>query len=76
MAPKLSKSELIELVDKLLRAEASEEEEFQWLELIKGNVPDPNVIGLIYWSNRYGLSEEPSAEAIVEKALSYKPIAL
>ncbi|RRR72241.1 MAG: hypothetical protein EI684_10370 [Candidatus Viridilinea halotolerans] len=76
MTPKLNKSELIELVDKLLQAEGSEEEEAQWLELIKRNVSDPNVIGLIYWSNQYGLSEEPSAKEIVEKAISYKPIAL
>lgn len=76
MAQKLSKDELVDLVARLLRAEGSEEETLQWLELIEQNVPDPNVQGLIYWPNRYGLDNEPSAEEIVEKALSYQPIRL
>jgi hypothetical protein len=76
MVKKLSKSELVELVARLLRAEGSEEEECEWLELIERNVPHPEVAGLIYWPDQYGLSEEPSAEEIVEKALKYKPLAL
>jgi hypothetical protein len=76
MTQKLSKNELVGLVAKLLRAEGSEEETLQWLKLVEQNVPDPNVQGLIYWPSRYGLDDEPTAEKIVEKALSYHPIAL
>lgn len=76
MMQKLSKSELVDLVAKLLGAEGSEEETLRWLELVEQSVSDPNVQGLIYWPNRYGLSGEPSAEEIVERALNYQPIAL
>lgn len=76
MATKLSKSELVELVAKLLRADGSEEEQSQWIRLVESNVPDPHVQDLIFWPSRCGLGEDPSAEEIVEKALSYKPIAL
>lgn len=76
MTQKLSKHELIALVTKLLRAEGSDDEIHQWLELVERNVPHPEVQNLIYWSNRYGLGDSPSAEDIVEQALSYKPIIL
>jgi hypothetical protein len=41
------------------------------MTLLEENVPDPEVSNLIYWND-----EELTAEKIVDKALSYKPIQL
>ncbi|MDP9313661.1 MAG: hypothetical protein M3R24_22740 [Chloroflexota bacterium] len=76
MVTKLSKAELITLVDRLLQAEGTAEETLEWLNLIERNVPSPHVQGLIYWPHRYGLGDTPTAEEIVEKALRCKPILL
>jgi hypothetical protein len=76
MLQTLNRAELIELVAKLLRAEGTQEETLEWIRLVEHNVPDPHVQNFIYWSNKYGLGDDPSAEEIVDKALSYKPIAL
>lgn len=76
MQQKLSKAELVDLVNRLLRAEGTREETQVWLETIEANVPYPNMQGLIYWPDSHGLGENPTAEEIVEKALNYKPILL
>ncbi|MDO7904967.1 hypothetical protein Q5741_00900 [Paenibacillus sp. JX-17] len=68
---KLSKEEMIIIVQKLLNGEGSEEEEHQWMEKIEFSVPCPDISNLIYWPE-----EELSAKEIVEKALSYKIIQL
>lgn len=74
MQQNLSKAELVNLVTKLLQVEGTQEEMLVWLETIEKNVPDPNVQGLIYWPDRHGLGQTPTAEEIVDKVLSYKPI--
>ncbi|KAB8141079.1 hypothetical protein F8S13_21420 [Chloroflexia bacterium SDU3-3] len=74
MKQKLDRAQIVFLVDKLLKAEGTASEMGDWLELVKANVPDPGIQGLIYWPNHYGLGDNPSAEEIVDKALSYKPI--
>ncbi|MGO4109711.1 bacteriocin immunity protein [Paenibacillus sp. YAF4_2] len=67
----LIKEELIELVRKIMNVEGSEEEIDNMIELLKSNVPHPEVSDLIYWNEK-----ELTAEQVVEQALSYKPIRL
>ena len=67
----LNKEELIELVRKIMNVEGSEEEIDNMIELLKSNVPHPDVSDLIYWNEN-----ELTAEQVVKQALSYKPIQL
>ena len=76
MANKLSKRALIELVEKIIRVQGTEEEVNEWVHLFEQNVLHPEASGLIFWSSDYGLGRSPSAEEIVEAALNYKPIQL
>jgi len=76
MTEPLSRVELIELVEKIMHGEGTEEETNEWLELIKANVPDPEVSDLIFWPDVRGLPDNLTAEQIVDMAVSYKPIAL
>ncbi|GMK38553.1 hypothetical protein PCCS19_16070 [Paenibacillus sp. CCS19] len=64
---KPTKEELIEIVQKIMCAEGSEEELDSLILLLEQNVPHPNVSDLIFWNE-----EELSAEDVVEQALSYK----
>ncbi|GAA3933498.1 hypothetical protein [Litoribacillus peritrichatus] len=68
---KLNKEELIALVQKIMDCTGSEEEQNEDLYLLQNNVPHPEVTDLIFWHR-----PELSAEEVVEKALSYKPIQL
>ena len=67
----MTKEELINLVTKIMDPDnpASEEEIDSLIETLENNVPDPNVTDLIYWANN-------SPTQVVEKALSYKIVAL
>ncbi len=76
MAEQLTKTELVELVQKLINADGTEEEIDAWLRLVESSVPDPDVSNIIYWPNVRGLPDDLTAEQIVEMALSYKPILL
>jgi hypothetical protein len=71
MLKKLSKGELIILVQKIIDCDYTEKQINEMIKTLGENVPDPEVINLIYWNN-----ENLTAEQIVEKALSYKPIEL
>lgn len=68
---KLTREELISLVNKIVECEGSEEEINKMIEVIEKNVPHPEVSDLIYWNE-----EELTSEQIVDKALKYKPIQL
>lgn len=59
------------LVTSIMEAHGSEAEVDAMLDLLRKNVPDPNVSDLIY-------SAEPelTAEQVVGTALEYKPFAL
>ncbi len=65
----LNRNELIELVSKIIAVEGTEEEIDEMLNLFEKNVPDPEAVDYIYYT-------ELSPEEIVDKALSYKPIIL
>jgi hypothetical protein len=76
MADKLSKEQLVGLVERIINAEGTEKEINEWVELFACSVPDPEASDLIFWPSTRGLGSNPSAEEIVEKALNYKPIHL
>ncbi|MDO4773077.1 MAG: bacteriocin immunity protein [Bacillota bacterium] len=68
---KLTREKIISLVSKIVECEGTEEEINEMLEIVKDNVPHPEVSDLIYWNEEY-----LSPEQIVDKALAYKPIQL
>ena len=68
---KLTRDELINLVNKIVECKGSEEEINKMIEVLEKNVPNPEVSDLIYWNE-----EELTSEQIVDKALKYKPIQL
>ena len=78
MRDKLEQDQLILLVERIRRAEGTEDEEGQWLDLIDQSVPAPTgyVSDLIFWPSNHGYTEEPSSQEIIDRALSYKPICL
>jgi hypothetical protein len=68
----MDKEELIKLVERLQTADfASDEEGSELLQILERNVIHPAVANLIFWN-----APELSAEEIVKRALSYKPIPL
>ena len=71
MEKKLSRLELIELVDKIMKSKGTEEEIDNMIEELEKNVPHPEVSDLIFWNE-----EELTPEQIVDIALAYKPIQL
>ena len=62
---------LINLVNKIVECEGSEEEIDEMIDMVKKNVPYPDISDLIYWNE-----EELTPEQIVDKALEYKPMQL
>jgi hypothetical protein len=68
---KLSKNELIQLVEKIMNTVGTEEELDEMLLLLKGSVPHPEVSDLIFWNDK-----DLTAEEIINEALTYKPIIL
>lgn len=70
MNDKLSREELIKLVEKIIACEGTEEEIDNMIKQFDDNVPHPEVNNLIYWG------EEKTAKQIVDIALNYKPIIL
>jgi hypothetical protein len=78
----MTREELIELGYKLKNFKGSEEEHCYLLNLFSENVPHPNGSALFYYPEHYNARRDnlskynPTVEEIVDKALSYKPIAL
>ncbi|MFD1886772.1 hypothetical protein [Paenibacillus wenxiniae] len=71
MPPSLSRTELIELVQRILDGEGSEQQQDEWLDLLIRQVPHPEVSNLIFWND-----EDWTAAQIVDEALAYRPIVL
>lgn len=71
MIEKLTREELISLVSKIVECEGTEEEIDEMIEIVKNNVPHPEVSDLIYWNE-----EDLTPEQIVDIAIAYKPIQL
>ena len=74
----LDRQQLISLVEKIMRGEGSEEEIAMWRTLIDRSVPCPDgyVFDLIFYPHSNGLEGNPTAQEMVDRALSYKPIQL
>jgi uncharacterized delta-60 repeat protein len=72
----VSRSELVELVKRLMAGSfASEEEEDRAVVEFASRVPHPNASDLIFhWDSEF--DSEPTAEQIVDRALSYRAIEL
>ena len=71
MKMKLSREELIALVETILRCEATEEVLDEKYELLEKNLIDPELGNYMYWSK-----VEMTPEEIVDKALAFEPIIL
>ncbi|WP_299514174.1 bacteriocin immunity protein [uncultured Rummeliibacillus sp.] len=67
MSKKLSKEELIELVNKICNPKLSDEEISGYIDILEDNVPHPAPSDLIFWNE-----EDLSAEEVVNIALTYK----
>ncbi|MEU9699515.1 MULTISPECIES: bacteriocin immunity protein [unclassified Streptomyces] len=70
--PDLTRDELIRLVEEIMEDEGSEDEADARIEKLKQNVRHPRVTDLIF----YPENGEPTAEQVVDAALSYRPIEL
>ncbi|PFZ79466.1 hypothetical protein COL82_06665 [Bacillus toyonensis] len=71
MLKKLTREELINLVSKIVESEGTEEEINEMIEIVKRNIPHPELSDLIYWND-----EDLTPEQIVDIALAYTPIQL
>ncbi|WP_411343859.1 hypothetical protein ACE3MZ_20000 [Paenibacillus sp. WLX1005] len=67
----LDREQLIALVQRIMDGEGSEGEQDEWLELLRRQVPHPEVSNLIFWDER-----DLTAEQIVDEALNYRAILL
>ncbi|CAN7438447.1 bacteriocin immunity protein [Peribacillus frigoritolerans] len=67
MSKKLSKEELVELVNKICNPQLSDEEVSEYIEILEDNIPHPAPSDLIFWND-----EDLSPEEVVEIALAYK----
>jgi hypothetical protein len=74
----LNKQQLISLVREIMQGEGDEQHIKEWGDLLERSTPCPvgHVFDLIFYPHWHDLGSTPTAEEIVEKALSYKPIQL
>jgi len=66
---KMTREQLIELVTRIVNCDGTEQEIDEMISVLTENVQDPEVTDYIYY-------DEKTPEEIVDKALSYTPIAL
>ncbi len=73
-AERFSKDELVSIVGRLMRAEFSESEQRQSLEILKTHFEHPAPSDLIYWPNLVPGFEtnDPTPEQVVEFGLGYR----
>jgi hypothetical protein len=78
MPDALNKQQLISLVQEIMQGKGNEQQITEWGDLIDRSTPGPwgYVFDLIFYPHLHGLGNTPTAEEIVEEALSYKPIQL
>jgi hypothetical protein len=78
MREALNKQQLIILVQEIMQGKGDEQQIAEWGDLIDRSTPCPwgYVFDLIFYPHLHDLGSTPTAEEIVEKALSYKPIQL
>jgi hypothetical protein len=71
---KLSRAEMIELVERLMRGEGADEEVGEWVEALRRSAPHPAITDLIFYPAEG--EENLTAEQIVDRAFAYRPIEL
>ncbi|WP_326513934.1 bacteriocin immunity protein [Clostridium intestinale] len=67
MKEKLTKNELVEIVERIINTEGTEEEIDEMIEVFERNVPHPAALDLIFYPEK----NEVTPEEIVEEALNY-----
>ena len=80
----IQREELKSLIRKLLDSPSSDEESNKLGEQINRLSPDPDILGYIFWSHKYGITKDvkqslPQEELIelaLKKVEQYKPIIL
>lgn len=76
MEHRLSRDELIDLVRRAMSAEGRTQEEADDLvDVFVASVPHPEAGDLIFYPRQH-FGREPTTEEVVDRALSYRPIAL
>ena len=68
MSDKLTREELVQLVERIQNAQGAEEEIDTMIDRLQASVPHPAVSDLIFYTD-----EEMTAQQIVEVALAYQP---
>lgn len=78
----MTKKELVELSNKIINVEGTEDQIDEWMDLFDKNVPHPNGSNLFYYPEKYNSRKDdiseynPTVEEVIELALAYKPITL
>jgi len=67
----LDRAELIAIVRRIMDADGTESEIDALIATLESNVPHPSVSDLIFWPPS---GDEPTAEQIVDAAMTYRPI--
>jgi hypothetical protein len=70
--PDITRAELVEVTQRILDEPADPDCPY-YLLILRANVPHPAITNLIF---RPAAGTEPTAEEIIDKALSYRPITL
>src|SRR5262245_48544951 len=65
---RLTRDEMIHLVERLQRGEGNGTQLSEWLDALKRSIPNPNVSELIF------SDEDLTAEQIIDRASTYRPI--
>jgi hypothetical protein len=68
----ISRAELVEVTQRVLDDPANPDSPY-YLLILQANVPHPAITDLIFWP---AVGTEPTAEEIIDQALSYRPLAL
>ena len=80
--PKMTRQELIELGNRIIKAGGTENELDELCEIFNKNVPYPDGANLFYYPENYNARKDnlnqynPTVESIVDKCLTYKAIQL
>ncbi|ROQ32092.1 hypothetical protein EDD98_1065 [Streptomyces sp. PanSC19] len=68
----MTREEAILLIQRLMNAEASEDESSEILAALKRGLACPHISDYIFWDS----DPELTPEKVVDRAMAYKPIAL
>jgi hypothetical protein len=71
---RLTRTEMIELIERLMRGEGDDDEAGAWIEALERSIPNPHVSDLIFYPQK--AEETLTAEQILDKAFTYRPIEL